>query len=339
MLIGVLYLFFVVGMHIFNLPAANLSAGSGSRAGFITGLLLLAIFFLLFLLPQSFPVFVLEMLVWGVAASYYWVAYHIFFTEVGQQKHFGEENGLLSALSILSGIVAPFLAGIILTISGFTSLFLASLSVTVLACLMSFFAKDRERPKSVGLKEVWQEFAKHRPFALASFGVGAEEMVASLAWPLFLYVVFKSYLDVGIITSLVALTAGVAALVTGKLSDRLPKEKIEAVGAPLVASSFVGKALLQVPLLLYFFDSVYKIADIVLGIPLVTLAYNQTVHGEKTKFLIFREYAIRLGEYSAIIFFIILVFLNLPFWWIFLIAAVFSFLPRAIRDSLPTPAV
>jgi len=57
-------------------------------------------------------------------------------TEVGKPKKFGEELGFLEMLGTSTGLIAPILAGIIITIFGFTTLFIISLILR--ACLKTF---------------------------------------------------------------------------------------------------------------------------------------------------------------------------------------------------------
>ena len=312
---------------------SKINARFGTKAGFLIGQFFLTVFLFMLFYQQSTLFVFLNFVLWGIAASFYWISYHTFFLEVGKQKKFGEQLGFLAMLGISTGLIAPILAGIIITGFGFTTLLVICLILILLTMTFLIFVNDTEKLESVIFLDVKKEILVKKRDFISFVGAGGEEIIYSVAWPLLLFTIFQNYIGVGIVASAVVLTAGITALFAGKLSDRMEKNKIEKIGSAGVAISFIGRVFLQTPIFLYIIDSLYKILSNFFYLPLNALAYTHAMDGHKTKYVVFRETGYKVGNILGLAGFLLILIMGFPFWWVFIFAAIFSLLPMLIKEQ------
>jgi len=236
-------------------------------------------------------------------------------------------------LGTSTGLIAPILAGIIITIFGFTTLFIISLILILLSMIFLIFVNDIEKLESVNFLDVKNEILEKKRDFISFIGAGGEEIVYSVAWPLLLFTIFKNYIEVGIVASVVVLTSGLVALIAGKLSDRIKKDKIVKIGSVSVAITFMARIFLQTPIFLYVIDSLYKIFSNFFYLPLNALAYTHAIDGNKTKYVVFRETGYRVGNILGLASFLLILSIGFPFWWVFIFGAIFSLLPMMIKEK------
>ncbi|MBI2620750.1 MFS transporter [candidate division WWE3 bacterium] len=314
--------------------ASKINARFGVRVGFLIGQFFLIVFLFILFSSQNTPLVFLNFVLWGVAASFYWISYHTFFLEVGKPKKFGEELGFLEMLGIFTGLIAPILAGIIITFFGFTTLFVICLILVLLSMIFLIFVKDIEELEPVNFLDVKNEVLEKRRDFISFIGIGGEEIIYSVAWPLLLFTIFQNYVEVGITASIVVLIAGIAALIAGKLSDRVEKNKIEKIGSASIAVTFVGRIFFQTPISLYIIDSLYKIFSNFFYLPLTALAYAHAMGGDKTRYVVFREVGHKVGNILGLASFMLILGVGLPFWWVFIFGAIFSLLPMMMKEKI-----
>lgn len=321
------FLLFQITHGLLVTLVSKINARFGTKAGFLIGQFFLTIFLFILFSSQNTPLVFIGFFLWGIAASFYWISYHTFFLEVGKPRKFGEELGVLEMLGVSTGLIAPVLAGTIITFFGFKVLFITSLILILLSMFFLIFVRDREKLESVNFFDVKDEILGKKRDFISFVGAGAEEIIYSVAWPLLLFTVFQSYIEVGMIASVVVLTAGMVALIVGKLSDRIEKDKIEKFGSASIAITFIGRVFLQTPISLYILDAFYKIFSNFFFLPLNALAYTHAMDGNKTKYVVFRETGYRVGNILGLTSFLLILSVGLPFWWVFIFGAIFSLLP------------
>lgn len=333
LLVVLAFLFSQITHGLLVTLVSKINARFGTKTGFLVGQFFLTLFLLVLFSSQNTPLVFISFFLWGIAAAFYWVSYHTFFLEVGKPKKFGEELGILEMLGVSTGLAAPVLAGVIITFLGFKALFISSLILILLSMILLFFVRDREKLGFVNFLNVKDEILEKKRDFISFVGAGAEEIIYSVAWPLLLFTVFQSYVEVGIIASVVILTAGIVALIVGKLSDRIEKNKIEKFGSVSIAFTFIGRVFLQTPVSLYILDSLYKIFSNLFYLPLNALAYTHAMNEDKVKYVAFREAGYGVGNILGLASLLFILSAGFPFWWVFIFGAVFSLFPMAIIEK------
>jgi len=332
-LVGVAFLLVYITHAILTMFVSKINAKFGTKISFLIS----QVFYILFLIfinyAKEVTLILISFILWGVAAGFWWLTYHTFFLEVGNIKEFGKEISVAEVLGIGSGLIGPLIAGIILTYMGKGYLFHFALLVTAVSLVCIVLMKDFERLESVTIDDIIIQVKKRKREFLAFIGVSAEEVIYTVAWPLLLFIIFKNYLAVGGFSSLVILISAFAAYITGRLIDRFAKGKLEKLGAGVVASAWFGKALTQNPTGIFFLDAVYRVFANFFYLPITAIAYDHAILDGKTKYLVFREIAYKIGNAIGLLFFIFFAILNLPFWFVFIITAFFALIPMVVLEK------
>ncbi len=322
-------LFFTVQtlIHLVSLMPVNFLAGKlGLKMTFILSQIALVVFYFLFVREYTFYSFALL----GFSLALWWFSYHIYFVDTGNEKEFGKEIGVIQTVGVLSGILAPFFGGVLLEAFGNSGFFLTAAILTSFTFLMMFFLKPTENVAKVTLDDLYEEIKRRPKDMIAFWGAAAEETIYTIAWPILLFLIFKNLLTIAGISSLIMIAAAVFFYGSGIIVDKLNKEKLQKIGVWAIVSSWLGKSMFQNPLALTFFDGIHKILGCFFIIPLTTIAYNHAKK-EREKYIIFREFAYRIGALLALSVFFIIVVLKLPFWTTFIAAALFALLPLIIK--------
>jgi len=166
---------------------------------------------------------------------------------------------------------------------------------------------------------------------VAFVGAGGENLIYSIYWPLFIYFIFQSQLDLGIFASVVTLLAAAASLVLGKRTDhRHQSRKYQKIGISSFGLSWLGKSLWQHPLALSLFDIVHRLFNPFFVILIVTTALYHAQRDSISSYITFREVGYRLGYILAVVLTTVIL-IYLPFWTVFILAAGFSVLPLKLK--------
>lgn len=267
----------------------------------------------------------------GIASGYWWFSYHLFFVSVGTQKKMGSQTGLAAALGLLSAMVAPLVGAWALTLGGellFFGLAFVSIGFSLFAVLM-FERRGKMSRVNWDLMNSW--FDWRRGDALAYIGASGESILYALAWPIVLYLVFKDVLLLAGFSSFVVFLAAVFDYFAGKWLDGKNKEKMEHFGSWAVAGAWLGKAMMfNFPIGLSIFEVIHKLLVGMRDLPLQVIAY-QHAQEDRVSYIAFREICFRIGTIGALSLFLVLVWLSIPLWFVFCVAAGLAGLGAAVR--------
>ena len=138
----------------------------------------------------------------GVQSALFWPSYQTILSKQTHAETMGKNLGLLQFVLQLVGALAPALAGLVVLYSGFDTLFLIGVLVS-LANLITVLMLDlpQERDK-IGFKEFigWIKERRYIRFALAIGSRYISEVVLFL-WPLYLFILLKNIERVGYLHS------------------------------------------------------------------------------------------------------------------------------------------
>ncbi len=159
-------------------------------------------------------------IMWGVSSSFYFVAYHVDFSKIKHSDHGGKEVSFTYILDRFSAVVGPIMGGIVATMFGPRYTIAASAVVFGIAMIPLLLSKE---PVRTHQKIYFKGLGKIlRRDALSACGLGVENSMSVVLWPLFIVVAVFSgspYAKIGILSAAGVLTAIVAARMTGKITD------------------------------------------------------------------------------------------------------------------------
>lgn len=308
-------------------PVSRITASMGLRFSLIIGLCCLIGFLSLI----QYGLYGWGFFVLSFAAMFWWYAYHLYFAEFGHRSSYGHELGILEAVSIMSGALAPMIGGSMLVYYGQNSLFSLGIVIAFVAMVSVVSLKEPAHVRAISWRSIFSMFRRKSDDFVAFVGAGAEEAISGIIWPVLLFVSFRDFLKVGSYFSFVMIIVVIANYIVGKIADKTKQDKLEEIGAFAVFSSWVGRALVQNTFLLGMFEVIYKLFLSLFRLPLLIIAYNHAYY-EKEEYIAFRELAYKIGAILGYFSFMLIIIVGLPFWAILILSALFSLLPLKMKQ-------
>jgi len=324
----VLYSFKFIAM----LCAEELSLKMGLKRQVHFGLLLLALCLLLLFFAQGRPyLFIFASPIWGLAAGFYWFGWHGLMIKSGRRDSYGKEIGLSGVVNAFLSAGTPVLGGLLISLSGYPTLFAVSLAFLLLSAVATRSVRGERTHYDTSLREVLTLFKTHKRITLAYVGEAASATIYSLAFPLFLFLILGGELALGEFLTLAGLLVALIGVVVGRWSDTRGRRAMIASGSAILFFVWLGRALTRAVGVLFILDVVDRIADKMVGIPLVAWTYEKALDGHSTgRAILFREVAVTSGAIFACLLLGAFVLCGVGFEVAFLAAAVFILLPLAV---------
>lgn len=271
------------------------------------------------------PFLVIIIAIWRIL---YWVPYHVDFAKFSGKRNRGKIVGFMQSIFSLIGVVAPIVAGWIITKYDYNTLFIIG-TLIYLCSFLPYITTPRTKEKFVwGYFQTWNKLfkKKHIGTTIAFMADGAENVVGVIIWPIFIFILLEGdYMKVGSISSAVVLVTIAAQLIMGKYADKKPKKSMLKFGTIWYAAIWVGKMFILTFFHIFLADMFHKFSKIFLRIPFDAATYEIAAdQGHYVdEFTVLHEMALIIGKCSMYIAIIILIFF-VPLQWVFILAAIAS---------------
>ncbi len=326
-LLSFLYAIFLVpGMY-----AAN-------RIGFSRSLVLGGIFSvciygtMFFLTPENIWTMLWPLTIAIVAFRvFHWVPFHVDFTLFTKAGERGKQVSLSFATIAFMGVIGPILAGFIIShAGGYDALFGTAVVLLGLATISYAFVPETTTRFEWGYLETWKKLFSRdmRGVVVGEFANGAETVVNTLVWPIFLYEILNGdVFEIGAVSTVVVGATIVVQLFMGRHLDKGPdsKEKTLRVGSSLYALGWIFKMFVLSAAHVFFVGLYHNIVKIFTKTPFSAILYDMSAEqGEYVdEFTVLREIASHVGRAISLVVISALALL-IPIGWTFMIAAVAS---------------
>jgi hypothetical protein len=240
----------------------------------------------------------------GLEIIFYWVPYHLIFTEEGAEGGFEEDVGIERIVLRFSAILAPFIGGVLINQAGFSSIYSLAAFLILLSSLPLFITHHHKDYGVPSLKRVVEGLRKknNQNLFISFFGDGMNQTVWSICWPLFAFPILGSYQDLGVLTSGALLFSLILLAQAARLAQKGKEKEAILWGGMIVAIIWVFKAFAQTPISLFSFDALQRGALVFFSVPFTAFVYRQSLRNARAfEFIIRREIALDAGRISALL--------------------------------------
>lgn len=253
-------------------------------------------------------------LVSAFANALYWPAFHINFIKSSDKKHRGEEFGLMNVFSYVVMIFAPLIGGLIITYLGFELLFAFVSLLFIVAPIPLFFTKEIYPDVEFSFKHIFHK--DHLKNFSVFFVEGLINYSETVIWAVFIFITLKSFISLGILSTILILFTTFVTLIIGRLTDVGNKKRIMKIG--IFSSSFTWFFRTLANSFLHFtvLNSLFGIAFTFVSVPYMSIFYNRAAKQHPAEFVIFREISLALGR----VFIMLFIILSGSYLWSFIIA-------------------
>ncbi|MDD5290525.1 MAG: MFS transporter [Patescibacteria group bacterium] len=267
----------------------------------------------------------------------YWIPLHTDLAKFTSKSNRAKQLGLMGATTIAIGAVMPLLAGWILTHYSYDILFLIAI-LTFFISLIPFATLPKTKEIfSWSYLQTWREFfsRRRRKAVLAYFGDGAESIISTIIWPIFIWELLSgNYFQVGALSSLIVVITIFLQLSVGRFADKGNKNKMLKYGSIFYALGWIIKIFIATAFQIFITSTYHNLARIFARTPFDVLNYERTADQGHyiDEYTVIHEMAVQFGKSFMLIF----VLLLLPFFniqWMFVLAAVASLSMNFLADE------
>ena len=323
-------LWYLVG-HFAYLALVPLSAQFLNRFGLRRALRLSVVFdglfyVIIYLIARDAVLYsAIAVLVITIERMLFWLPYHVDFAKFTCGGDRGKEVGVIWATKSFLGIVLPILSGFLIAFFGFKVVFLLAIFL-YLAPIIPFMALPHTRERfEWSYFQTFRHFFKksNRGLVLSNMANGAENAVALVMWPVFIWQLLGgNFIRVGALSSLIVLIGVVLQLAAGRYADMMNKRRLLHWGSIFYSFGWLAKVFVLTGWHIFWVGAYHQLAQIFKDTPFDTLNYEYLADRGHfvDEFTVLKEIAVQLGK-VLILSFAVLVALKFGINWTFVLAA------------------
>ncbi len=299
----------------------------GLKHSIVTSIPLYIIFlFFLVVYPNTSLYYLLPIAaIGGLSSSFYFVSLNSEFVKNVHRINEGVETSHLIAYPLIASIAAPLLSGYLLGFTEFNIVFSIAIALLVVSALPLFMSKDYKRFFKYKLSDF--KILLRKKYALYFFSEGLYSLTANLIWPIFIFLTFKDFIYVGLVSAISGAGVSIFILVSGKLADKFNRKTIMRIGAITYSLTWFARYFITTQLEIFILSFLAGVTVTLISVPLFARFCEV---GKKNNILAaasFREFWLSLGKVIPLILLVLLAVSNIEYMFIVsgLFALVFLF--------------
>ncbi|HTM69023.1 MAG TPA: MFS transporter [Candidatus Binatia bacterium] len=301
----------------------------------------LIVWYLAFFAIPMHPAFIaVAILSLAIQKILYWPGYHANFATWSDGKEGGREVSTMAAVAGLAATFAPAFGGLLIRAAGYQALFIGVSVLILLSNVPLLRTPELYMPQPFAYVPAMRRIARkeNRRKVIGFMGFG-EELLALVAWPLFLAIMVPDAALLGAIISFAMLANVAATLYVGRVSDDGDKTAVLRSGTLYTSASWLVRILVSGGFGAFLIDSFYRISKNMVNVPLLAGLYDGAKRGEVMDDVVLFEMSLSLGKIAAALLAALLLWLWHDSWWaVFVLGACFTLLFSALKEPRPQAA-
>lgn len=236
-----------ITMALVAFPAANLVYRIGYVKGMLIGITCLALNFLGLYLAKSDPGFLLPTAVLGgLFLFFYWTSHDSLFALEINVKEIGRGIGAMAFLTKLAQIATPAIAGTVIALFGYPTLFLIGIAFLFASTFPFMFVKSSTVYHRPNLTEflTWIKESRFRKFAVVQLGMYMD-IVAILLWPIYVMLILGKVEQVGYLFSFAMFLSLVLTYLAGWFVDHKKGKKMYVISGAIISVSWATRLFVR----------------------------------------------------------------------------------------------
>jgi MFS family permease len=317
-------------------PALWLMAKKGLRFSVFWGNICLILYFVFLWLSKYDLILLIPAGVFsGLQISLYWVAYHIYFTKLSDDKKQGEEISMGQILSALAAVGGPAFGGLIISYWGFEATFLIMSILLVLAVFPLKYLPKQDDKITVNILQLIRDLSPKKEFKtyLSLFGLSITETIFMIFWPIYIFPILSGFVGVGFVGSIVAVSAVVSTMIIGLLIDKVGAYKLIKVFSSLDAIVWVIKTFVSLPMHVFAISIASAVTRIGQNMSVESQVYHRARHEDVVSIIVQREVGLAAGRFIFMLVVGLLFWFGMPLVFILIWASAFSLLTKYYPKS------
>ncbi len=263
----------------------------------------------------------------AIQKTFWWPAYHANFARFSKEDERGREIGSLNALYTLASAIGPFLGGAILLVGNFTILYAVGVVLMILSVIPLFTTRESFKPSLISWREQMRfVFGRaYRRRLLGGIGYG-EEMITQTIWPIYIFVLLGSALNLGAIIGFATILTIIVSIITGRVMDKKREGKINFWSALVLIFSWVLRPFVGVASTIFLADTAARVSKFAMMIPAYSKIYQDGKKTHVMREVMAYEMSLIVGKVAIILALLVLFSFTSSLWLAFWLAVPFSVL-------------
>ena len=325
--------------HAIRPPLLILAAKQFERIGLVASMVIGTVCMVLFyaatlvmqIVPGWLPLTVLSVgfIFQALGVATYWTPFHVDFTRFSKKGRRGREVGYLYAIKDVIVMIGPVVGGVLIARLGYEAMFVVAALIILLSLIPLAYLPRVEVVYEFGFFESFKKLfhPTYRTMTLSMMAYGAEGIVATVFWPVFLFTVFSGeYLNMGIFAGVIVVVNIVLRIFLGLWLDKHGRRRALRLGVDLYALGWLAKAFVTSVAGVFAAATFHGFGSILMRTPLDVMTYEKAADAGHylDEFTTLREIALSLGRVAMLVAALPIV-LFFPLSYTFIAAAIVSF--------------
>ncbi|MFH1823517.1 MAG: MFS transporter [archaeon] len=251
----------------------------------------------------------------GIAYAFFWIPFHSDFAISSSKKKRATQTGIQHVLISLLAALGPIVGGFLLIEIGFHWLLISASCLMFLGMIPLLRSGDFKESKPGKIKDIFKYLDIRNFLGHSAFGV--EWTVYAVVWPMFLILILKGYLLLGIIFAIPLIINLFSTIITASISDKKGAGKIMRIGSLFLFVSWFLRAFITKTWHVIVLSIYSGVIDPSTKIGLDSICYNRAGKKHPVESIAGREFAISFGRLIILI----LLFIWPSFTFAFIFAA------------------
>ncbi|MCK4589357.1 MAG: MFS transporter [Nanoarchaeota archaeon] len=293
------YIVFSIGFGLLTIVAGKLISRIGVKHTILLSVPFYLAFYLLLYSLESFAINIYFIaLFFSCAQAFFWTGFHTEFIVSSDHEHRSKAVSKYISLSYLAILIGPLIGGFTIDRFGFAPLFIIVSIFFFLSALFLFFTKDFRQPSKIQFKNIFSK--TNLRYAITFFAHGAQTMAEGVLWPLFVFVILKSYTNLGLLGSAMSAVIALFTYLVGRYSNTHDLRQILQIGGIAYSLSLAVRTLASSIGFVFGITIFGGFSHTFVKVPLEAMAYNKA---EKNiiEMIVFREIAINTGRIAVLL--------------------------------------
>lgn len=226
-------------------------------------------------IPAWTPFLYIAVPLYALQKTFWWPGYHANFARYSRRKETGREIGATQVIFSITAAAGPLLGGLLVDLTNFMVLYTVAIGLMLISVFPMLATPERFTPSKLGwLEQMRYIFSKkYRRSLIMGLGFG-EELIAYTVWPLFIYFIVDSALNLGALVAAATALTVLATTIAARWSDLKQRRQVYLWGWVLVVLSWLGRPFLIWPLSILGVDTIYRTGKSLLFVPMYSCVYD-----------------------------------------------------------------
>jgi len=244
--------------------------------------------FLFFILP----------LLTSLSEALLWVAYDLYFLKFSKEEFRGRQISYIYVVNIVTSIVGPLVGSLLIFNFGYNIVYFIVAGLALSSVFPLLIAGEFKDKYSFNYKNLLNFLLNRKNLGtnLSFLAYSVEFQIDILLWPVFIIMILKSVVDVGLLTSLTAFVSLIIVLIVGRLTDIKNKNYLIKIGSILTSFFWFLRIFVDTRIKIFFVDTFKKFSYNILLIPWEAHTYDIANKKNYLEYFIARQLIFKGGR-------------------------------------------